>query len=75
MAGCVYHGFRRLGGLTGCVSRMVDHYTIDYTIDYRVYYRLVEIIGYRNTLNFINGEYTLPDKAQNAYDLYVGAFS
>ena len=33
-----------------------------------------EIIGYRNTLDFINGNYKLPEKASRAYSAYLKAF-
>jgi hypothetical protein len=33
-----------------------------------------EIIGYRNTLDFINGKYELPEKAKRAYSAYLKAF-
>jgi len=33
-----------------------------------------EIIGYRNTLSFIEGNYRLPEKTQKSYDLYKKAF-
>jgi len=34
-----------------------------------------EIIGYRNTLPFIKGEYELPEKAQEAYNIYQQSFN
>jgi hypothetical protein len=33
-----------------------------------------EIIGYRNTLAFINGDYKLPPKAEKAYNSYLNSF-
>ena len=33
-----------------------------------------EIIGYRNTLNFINGDYVLSEEVQSAYDEYMKCF-
>ena len=34
-----------------------------------------EIIGYRNTLNFLNDKYTLPDNVQEVYDEYMKSFA
>jgi hypothetical protein len=33
-----------------------------------------EIIGYRNTLNFINGSYSLEERVLNAYKTYQSYF-
>jgi hypothetical protein len=34
-----------------------------------------EIIGYRNTIDFIAGDYQLPEDAQRAYDAYRECFA
>jgi len=33
-----------------------------------------EIIGYRNTLNFLEDKYTMPEIAKQSYDLYIESF-
>ena len=33
-----------------------------------------EIIGYRNTYNFLKSEYKLPDQVSKAYNKYLKAF-
>jgi hypothetical protein len=34
----------------------------------------LEMIGYKNTLNFLKGEYSLPNKVQKAFKLYQDSF-